>query len=151
MLYQDAIIAAARRTGGRGRLARPHGTATVDNPLCGDRVTLDVELGSSGCIARVGHVVRGCLLCEAAAALIAEHVSECEIEDLLRAGAGVDAALKDGTPFPWPDLEMFVPVREATSRHRCVGLPFEALAAALADCSGTNSGSSMQARLGHDE
>ena len=99
----------------------------------------------------MGHVVRGCLLCEAAAALIAEHVSECAIEDLLRAGAGVDAALKDGTPFPWPDLEMFVPVREATSRHRCVGLPFEALAAALADCSGTNSGSSMQARLGHDE
>lgn len=136
-LYQDAIIAAARRGVGHGRLARPDGTATVDNPLCGDRVTLDVELGVSGCVARVGHVVRGCLLCEAAAVLIAEHVSEREIEGLLRAGAGVDAALKDGTSFPWPDLEMFVPVREVKSRHRCVGLPFEALAAALADCSGT--------------
>ena len=135
-LYQDAIIAAARRAVGHGRLARPDGTATVDNPLCGDRVTLDVELGASGCVARVGHVVRGCLLCEAAAALIAEHVPEREVEDLLRAGAGVDAALKDGMSFPWPDLEMFVPVREVKSRHRCVGLPFEALAAALADCSG---------------
>ena len=136
-LYQDAIIAAARRGVGHGRLARPDGTATVDNPLCGDRVTLDVELGASGCVARVGHVVRGCLLCEAAAVLIAEHASEREVEGLLRAGAGVNAALKGGASFPWPDLEMFVPVREVKSRHRCVGLPFEALAAALADCSGT--------------
>ena len=131
-------MAAARRAGGHGRLARPHGTATVDNPLCGDRVTLDVELGAAGCVARVGHVVRGCLLCEAAAVLIAEHASRCGTETLLRAGAGVDAALKEGTPFPWPDLEMFVPVRAVKSRHRCVGLPFEALAAALADCSGTH-------------
>ena len=115
---------------------RPHGTATVDNPLCGDRVTLDVELGASGYVARVGHVVRGCLLCEAAAVLIAEHASAREIEILLRAGAGVEAALRDGAPFPWPELEMFVPVRDVKSRHRCVGLPFEALGAALAECSG---------------
>ena len=106
-LYQDAIIAgeSARRAVGHGRLARRDGTATVDNPLCGDRVTLDVELGASGCVARVGHVVRGCLLCEAAAVLIAEYAPEREAEDLQRAGAGVDAALKDGTSFPWPALE----------------------------------------------
>ena len=135
-LYQDAIIATARRAVGRGRLVRPDGTATVDNPLCGDRVTLDVELGASGCVARVGHVVRGCLLCEAAAALIAEHASARDVEDLLRAGVGVEAALRDGAPFPWPELEMFVPVRDVKSRHRCVGLPFEALGEALAQCAG---------------
>ena len=135
-LYQEAIIAAARRAGGRGRLARSHGTATVDNPLCGDRITLDVEIGASGCVARIGHVVRGCLLCEAAAVAIAEHASAREIDILLRAGAGVEAALKDGAPFPWRELEMFAPVRDVKSRHRCVGLPFEALGAALAECSG---------------
>ena len=134
-LYQDAIIAAARRAVGHGRLARPHGTATVDNPLCGDRVTFDVELDASGFVARLGHVVRGCLLCEAAAVLIAEHASARDAEDLLHAGIGVEAALKDGAPFPWPELEMFVPVREVKSRHRCVGLPFEALGEALAQCS----------------
>ncbi len=97
-------------------------------------MTLDVELGSAGRIARVGHVVRGCLLCEAAAVLIAEQAPAREIEGLLRTGAGVDAALRDGSSFPWPELEMFAPVRDVKSRHRCVGLPFEALVAALHAC-----------------
>ena len=98
-------------------------------------MTLDVELGTPGRVARVGHVVRGCLLCEAAAVLIAEEAAARAIEDLLCARAGVNAALKDGAAFPWPELEMFTPVRGVKSRHRCVGLPFEALAAALAACS----------------
>ena len=94
-------------------------------------MTLDVRLGTTGRIARVGHVVRGCLLCEAAMVLIAEQAPQRRIEDLLRAEARVDAALKAGSPFPWSELEMFAPVREVKSRHRCVGLPFEALATVL--------------------
>ena len=125
-------MAAARRVSGHGRLACPHGSATVDNPLCGDRVTIDVELGPPARVARVGHVVRGCVLCEAAAVLIAEQAPERGVEELLCARVGVDAALRDGASFPWPELEMFAPVRGVRSRHRCVGLPFEALAAALA-------------------
>ena len=125
-------MAAARRASGHGRLACPHGSATVDNPLCGDRVTIDVELGPRGKVARVGHVVRGCVLCEAAAVLVAEQAPERGLEELLRVGTGVDAALRDGASFPWPALDMFAPVRDVRSRHRCVGLPFEALAAALA-------------------
>ena len=136
-------MAAARRASGHGRLAHPHGSATADNPLCGDRVTIDVALaplshrekrgpGTRMRVARVGHVVRGCVLCEAAAVLIAEQAPEWGLEELLRVGAGVDAALRDGASFPWPELEMFAPVRGVRSRHRCVGLPFEALAVALA-------------------
>ena len=139
-LYHDAIMAAARRTSGHGRLARPHGSATVDNPLCGDRVTIDVELGPPGKVARVGHVVRGCVLCEAAAVLIAEQAPERGLEELLCAGVGVDAALRDGASFPWPELEMFAPVRSVGSRHRCVGLSFEALAAALGESAPERSG-----------
>ena len=76
-------------------------------------------------------MVRGCLLCEAAAALIAEQASSREVDDLIRARDAVDAALRDGASFPWSQLEMFAPVRGVRSRHRCVGLPFEALAEAL--------------------
>ena len=79
-------------------------------------------------------MVRGCLLCEAAAVLIAEWAPAREIEGLLRAGAGMEAALRDGAPFPWPELEMFAPVRDVKSRRRCVGLPFETLVAALHAC-----------------
>ena len=71
------------------------------------------------------------MLCEAAAVLIAEQAPQHHVEELLHAGAGVDSALLEGTPFPWRELEMFAPVRGVKSRHRCVGLPFEALHAAL--------------------
>ena len=111
----------------------------MDNPLCGDRVTLDVALGPPGRVARIGHVVRGCLLCEAAAVLIAERAPRRPTEEMLRAGTEVGAALRDGMPFPWPELEMFAPVRGVRSRHRCVGLPFEALVAALEVCAGPGS------------
>ena len=158
-LYHDAIIAAARRASGHGRLESPHGSATVDNPLCGDRVTLDVALGprgrdvpaspprpmprppldprecdAPGCVARIGHVVRGCLLCEAVAVLIAEQAPGLDVEALLRTGEEIGPALAEGLPFPWPELEMFAPVRDVKSRHRCVGLPFEALGTALRAC-----------------
>ena len=99
-------------------------------------MTIDIELASPAHIVRIGHVVRGCLLCEAAAVLISEQAPRRRIEELLHAGAGVDAALRDGTPFPWPALDMFAPVRGVRSRRRCVGLPFEALRAALRSCTG---------------
>lgn len=73
-------------------------------------------------------------MCEAAAVLIAELAPQRQIQNLLRTGADVDSALKDGKPFPWSELEMFTPVRAVKSRHRCVTLPFEALAAAIAAC-----------------
>ena len=62
-LYQTAIVEAARRLAEHPRLPAPAGSATVDNPLCGDRVTTDVEL-RAGALVRVGQRVRGCLLCE---------------------------------------------------------------------------------------
>ena len=45
----------------------PTKSARRDNPLCGDRVTIDVRLDDSGKIAEIAHQVRGCLLCQASA------------------------------------------------------------------------------------
>ena len=71
-LYHKALVERARAAFGKGRLTDATGSATVDNPLCGDRVTLDLTV-RDGRIVEIGHHVRGCLLCEAAAATIAEH------------------------------------------------------------------------------
>src|SRR5215510_2810960 len=71
-LYHKALVDRARAGFGKGRLPDASGSATVDNPLCGDRVTLDLSV-KDGRIEAISHHVRGCLLCEAAAATIAEH------------------------------------------------------------------------------
>ena len=68
-LYHQAILDLARRATGHGRLEAPQASVRVDNPLCGDRVTLDLDL-VDGRVSAVAHQVRGCLLCQAAAAVI---------------------------------------------------------------------------------
>lgn len=126
-LYHAALVARARAAFGKGRLPDADATATVDNPLCGDRVTLDLKI-ADGRIAAVGHEVRGCLLCEASAATIAEFLrgkSNAEIEAI---GAAAKRLMKEGAADPqWDCLEIFTPVHSAKSRRDCVLLPFEAL------------------------
>jgi nitrogen fixation NifU-like protein len=130
-LYGDALRALAEAGKASGRLAGADATATVDNPLCGDRVTVDVAFAGDR-IAAVGHEVKGCLLCEAAAAVVAAEAcghGRAEIADWPRQ---VKAYLKTAdAPAPLAGLEPFAPVRRFRSRHRCVALAFEALARAL--------------------
>lgn len=130
-LYHDALVARARSGHGKGRLTPHDASARLDNPLCGDRVTLDVVM-REGRIAAIGHDVKGCLLCEAAAATIAESLTGRTPAEARAMIAAVTALMKEGTP---PDvfesLEIFTPVHQAKSRRDCVLLPFGALEKAL--------------------
>ena len=132
-LYQAALIARAKEGRARGRLSSPQRSVTLDNPLCGDRITLDVNL-AGGRVTAVGHQVRGCLLCEASAEIIAAQAPGKTNVELAEATAAVTAILKDGAAAPggeWSSLSVFAPVHRVKSRQECVLLPFEALAKAL--------------------
>jgi nitrogen fixation NifU-like protein len=126
-LYHAALVERARTAFGKGRLPQADASATVDNPLCGDRVTLDLKL-ADGRIAAIGHEVRGCLLCEAAAATIAEFLRGGRAGEIEAVSAAAKRLMKEGHVDPhWPCLEIFTPVHNAKSRRDCVLLPFEAL------------------------
>lgn len=131
-LYQDAIKQFAHADCGRGLLANATGEAKLDNPLCGDRVRMQITVTSRK-IAAIGHETRGCLLCRAAAAVIGSRAvgqDQAGIEAVVEALEGM---LRNGTPAPsaWPELAMFEPARAYPSRYRCVLLPFQALLEAL--------------------
>ena len=133
-LYQAALVERAHAGRGRGRLPAPDRSVTLDNPLCGDRVTIDLTL-QDGRVATVGHQVRGCLLCEASAETIAQHAPGKTAAELAEASAAVAAILKEGAAAPegeWSALAVFAPVHDVKSRRECVLLPFEALEKALA-------------------
>jgi nitrogen fixation NifU-like protein len=133
-LYHRAILDLAREATGHGRLEAPQVSVRIDNPLCGDRVTLDLDL-ADGLVRTVGHEVRGCLLCQAAAAVIgarapgqapaALRANAERLRQLIVAGPGEDQAQV------WPELAAFAPVHRHKSRHECVLLPFTALTRAL--------------------
>jgi NifU-like protein involved in Fe-S cluster formation len=133
-LYQAALVARAKQGRARGRLPSPQRSVTLDNPLCGDRITLDVNL-ANGRVSAIGHQVRGCLLCEASAEIIAVQAPGKTSADLAEAGAALSAVLKNGSAAPageWSSLAVFAPVHRVKSRQECVLLPFEALHKALA-------------------
>ena len=89
----------------------------------------------SGNVSSVGHVVRGCLLCEAAASVIAEEAIGESAEKLETVTRSVQSMLETDADMDtdWEGLEMFRPVAGYRSRHLCVLLPFQALVGALED------------------
>jgi nitrogen fixation NifU-like protein len=117
------------------RLEAAHASASLDNPMCGDRVTLDLRTDADGRIVEIGHAVRGCVLCRAATALLREHAPGHGRHDLAAVRAALRAHLRgEGSrpeDEPWHDLAVFDPVAPHKSRHDCVLLPFDALLRAL--------------------
>ena|SRR6185369_10952470 len=130
-LYQKAIVELARDSTAAGTVANPDNSVTKDNPLCGDRVTLQARFAADGSIAELKHVTRGCLLCQASAAMVGRHANglspqkAAAAEDSTRSFLKGDAA----SPDAWPELDYFIPVRSHKSRHDCVILAFDALTA----------------------
>ena len=132
-LYQQAIIDLAKRSRGQPRLDQADRTATVDNPLCGDRITLDLALDGET-VTSVGHKTRGCLLCEASACLIVEHAPGETIDRLQAKGTRLIQSFVDREQELaelWPGLDTLAPARRYKSRLECVTLPFQALSKAL--------------------
>jgi len=133
-LYQDAIMAHARAPHHAGTLAAADARATVDNPLCGDRVTIELRL-TDGRIAEVAHTVRGCALCQASASMLADGAIGAARTEVAEARDAIRAMLRDDAPAPggrWSAFAAFLPARPARSRHDCVLLPFQAFDKAVA-------------------
>ena len=125
-LYQEQIIALARQSKQRSGLDNPELTARVDNPLCGDRVTIDLSLKGER-IADIGVTVRACALCEAASEVLSTHATKLSSSDIQKVETELRDYLSGNTANPpWAQLSVFEPVREVTSRHECVLLPFVA-------------------------
>lgn len=136
-LYNTRILRLAASIPHEERLADPQASVRRVSPICGSRVTVDLDLGADGRVARFGQEVRACALGQAAACLVGQRVigrTPAELaaaRDAMRdflAGAPVDwAAHGDGG---WGELEIFAPAREFKSRHGSILLAFEAAAEA---------------------
>ena len=131
-LYQTDLLRLAAAADGAGRLDEPRVSATLDNPLCGDCVTMDIRLDGDR-ITALAHETKACVVCQAASAVIARHAEGLNAEKLAAERAAIDALLKGEEPGEghWAELDLFRPVARVKSRHACVRLPFRTLEAAL--------------------
>jgi nitrogen fixation protein NifU and related proteins len=134
-LYQEVILDHNRRPRNFGPLPAANRQAEGYNPLCGDKVTvfLDVE---DGRIAGLSFQGAGCAISTASASLMTEALKGSTVEaaralfhdfhDLVTTGAG------EGSP-ELGKLAVFGGVREFPMRVKCATLAWHTLLAALED------------------
>lgn len=114
--YNDTVMEHFRRPRNRAPLEAPHGAAEVLNPLCGDRIRMEVRLAGER-VEAAAFAGDGCALSIAAASLLTGAVRGHGWNDVAALGEAEVLEL----------LGVHVP----PSRLRCATLPLEALHEAL--------------------
>lgn len=163
-LYQRVILEHSATPHGLGPLPAATHSAALHNALCGDQITLRLQVVTtapeeSPTIAAAGFEGESCALCRASASLLCKLLPgrtlqaaltlSRELQDFLRprraTGPGQTSpetspetpqALDDAAQADrLGDLSALVGVRDFPSRQRCATLPWEALGQALSTTS----------------
>ena len=133
-LYSKVLRDLARNPKHRGRLEHPTAAARGDNPMCGDRVEVSVEL-KADLITDAMFTGRGCEISQASAALMTELVRGKSPEEARTMGAAVARMAKSGAQNESTEdlarLSIFCVVHKFPSRAKCATLAWHALDAAL--------------------
>ena len=127
-LYRRELLRLAADAAGAGHLPSADATASVHNPACGDRVTVELAL-EDGRITALAHLTHGCVLTQASAALLAGMAQGRDGPGLNALADSVRGFLKGG-PAP-QGYDVFDGVAGHAGRHVCVMLPLEAALKAL--------------------
>jgi nitrogen fixation NifU-like protein len=134
-IYQAAILDRARRPRHQGRLSDFDVEVQETNPLCGDRVTLNLKRDPAGRIAAVGYRARACAICLAATDLMAEIIPGMTAEAARHAAMTFDDRVRTGGAIPEDSvlapMRPFQPLRDVPSRIGCATLGWRALVTAL--------------------
>jgi nitrogen fixation NifU-like protein len=133
-IYAKELLRWAADTSHAGRLSEPRREATVNNAMCGDKVTVGFNVDPTHEIIACKHETKACVLTQASASILAAIADGESAESIARLRQKVTAMLKEGGAPPagkWAAYAIFAPVREHKSRHTCVLLPLEAAEKAL--------------------
>lgn len=131
--YTIDVLRLAAEATGAGRLPPPRVSHTEQNPVCGDRCTLDLRLDDNA-ITAVAHETKACVLTQAAASILGAALPGHTLAELADLRVAVQEMLSGGAP-PQDRFNRFAHLSEVAhhpARHRCVLLPIDAaLKAAL--------------------
>jgi nitrogen fixation NifU-like protein len=137
-LYQEVILDHNRKPRNFRKLASPTRGAEGYNPLCGDRVTVEIAL-EGDVIRDIGFQGSGCAISRASASLMTADIkgkpvaeAEATIARFRAMVTESPAGGDDAAAARLGKLAVFEGVREFPSRIKCATLPWHTLHAALA-------------------
>lgn len=114
--YGATVLEHFRRPRNHRALERPTASHEAYNPLCGDRVRIELEI-EADIVRQAAFTANACAICTASASLLTERVR----------GVGLDSARRVTDEEVVAALETDVP----PARVQCAVLPVHALRAAL--------------------
>jgi nitrogen fixation protein NifU and related proteins len=117
-LYRDYILEHYRRPHNFGVIEEPSATFEGANPLCGDRITMQLGV-KDGVVEEIGFTGRGCAISQASASLLTDEVKGKPLETV----AGIEAT----------DVLDLLGIDISPARLKCAMLSFESLQHLLAD------------------
>ena len=137
-LYRKLVLAHARAPHNFGPLTTATHTAHGVNQLCGDKLSLYLEVDANGHIDAVRFEGTGCAISLASASMLTDAVKDLGLEDaeelqrlvvdMLEAPAGQDTDASDEALRP---LLVLSGVRQFPSRVKCATLAWQALQRAI--------------------
>lgn len=114
--FRAVVLEHFRRPRNRGALADAHATAEGANPLCGDRIRVQLRV-DEGVITEARFTADACAVCIATASLLTEHVRGMRIGDARTVDIMWIHRSLEGEPPP--------------GRRRCAQLPLETMQRAV--------------------
>ncbi len=133
-LYQQVIVEHNRHPRHHGRPAHHTHEASGDNPLCGDRITVFVDV-ADGVIRDIGFEGAGCAISTASASLMTGAVVGKRVEEAERLFTAFHEMVVDpaatADPKALGKLAAFAGVRGFPARVKCANLAWHTLHAAL--------------------
>lgn len=134
-LYRDIILDHYRNPRHKGHLTAPTASHEGLNPLCGDEVTIEVQL-EGGRLADVAYTGSGCSISQSSASMMTEAIAGKSV-DAVRHLIGEFTAMMRGSdeadPEEMGDLEALTGVRKFPVRIKCATLAWHTLDEALND------------------
>ena len=124
-LYQTQLLELARDARKASPLFSATHEASVNNPNCGDKITLSLTIDKN-VITDVSVSVEGCALCEAGAGFLLNHATGKSLTEITALGDALEAFLQTENEAQKSSFSTFSPIRAVKNRHKCVLLAFQA-------------------------
>lgn len=124
-LYQTQLLELARDARKASPLFSMTHQASVNNPTCGDKITLSLSLDLD-VITDISVTVEGCALCEAGAGFLLNHAIGKSLTEITALGEAFAAFLQTEDGAQKSPFSTFLPIRAVKNRHKCVLLAFQA-------------------------
>jgi nitrogen fixation NifU-like protein len=132
-LYQQVILDHNKKPRNFRKIETPTHTAEGYNPLCGDQLTIYLDLENDQ-VADVSFEGSGCAISKASASMMTQAVkgkSKQEAEELFKGFHTMVTGDEDVSDDELGNLKIFEGVREFPVRVKCATLPWHTLHAAL--------------------